>query len=497
MRNYLLEFIVFLSGAVVMVLELVAARIFAPFLGTSLIVWSSLIAIILGALSLGYYLGGRLADKKANYKTLASFFLFASILVLLTILINTELLTFLNDLRLPLQWTAILATVLLFGPLSVLLGMVSPYALRLRLDDLAHSGRTAGNLYAISTLGSIVGTLAAGFYLIPFLGNFRLSLLLVFLLFFLALLAASYNLKFKAIHLVYFFLLLFLMAALLSVVDKVWRLDNLVLDVDSSYNRIIIYDTQDADGRAIRRWQTDKHAVQSAMFLDDPVALVHDYTKAYAAAEQVLPKIDSALMIGGAAYSYPKYFLANQPQAEMTVVEIDPTATQVAKDYFFLEEDPRLHIVHEDARYFLQQNQQRFDVIYMDAFLSAISIPYQLTTLETVQRFYDSLDEDGLLLTNLISGIEGEKGLFLQAEYQTYKMIFPQVYLLQIDGSRGGDVVQNLLLIASKSAEALDLNNEIFSEFLGLLWEKEIDSSQVEILTDDHAPVDYYLIKNL
>ena len=170
MKKYSLEIIVFVSGAVVMVYELVGSRIFAPYLGTSLVVWTSLIGVILGSLSLGYWWGGRLADKKPQAQILAFVLLGAAFFVGSTVFFQASVLFYLQEVFTDLRFSSILGAVVLFAPASVLFGMVSPYTVKLKLEKLSLSGATVGQLYAISTIGSIVGTFAGGFFLVPFLG---------------------------------------------------------------------------------------------------------------------------------------------------------------------------------------------------------------------------------------------------------------------------------------------------------------------------------------
>jgi spermidine synthase len=115
-------------------------------------------------------------------------------------------------------------------------------------------------------------------------------------------------------------------------------------------------------------------------------------------------------MIGGAGYSFPKDYLAKYPDKNIDVVEIDPSVTEIAKEYFSLDtSDPHLHIFHADARVFLNQNTKKYDAIFGDAFTSWYSIPYQLTTREAIQAHYDTLTESGVLILNVISAIEGKK----------------------------------------------------------------------------------------
>src|SRR3990167_3521416 len=173
-RQYNLQIIVFVAGGVIMILELLGTRILAPYLGLSLYVWTSVIGIILLALSLGYALGGRLADKYPDIQMLKKIILAAAFTFLVLSLIKDiipDLLAALGALG-----GSLTASIVLFLPGSMLLAMVGPYAIKLKLKELTKTGRTAGNLYAFSTAGSIVGTFLAGYVLIP---NFQISHILI------------------------------------------------------------------------------------------------------------------------------------------------------------------------------------------------------------------------------------------------------------------------------------------------------------------------------
>src|SRR3989344_9059481 len=162
--KYILEIIAFVSGAVVMILELDGSRIIAPYLGTSTIIWTSLIGVILGSLSIGYWWGGRLADKSANYRTLAKILALAAIFVLSTSYLK-NLLEVAALLSINIIFLTIGGTIILFTPATICLGMVSPYTVRLKMTAVETSGKTVGSFYAISTCGSIVGTFLGGFVL--------------------------------------------------------------------------------------------------------------------------------------------------------------------------------------------------------------------------------------------------------------------------------------------------------------------------------------------
>jgi len=491
--KYLLEIIVFVCGAVVMMFELVGSRVLGPYFGTSIFVWTSLIGIILGSLSIGYYLGGKIADKKSSFKSLSLIIFLAAISIGLMVSIKDFWLIVLQNSFTDIRTSSVLASISLFLPASVFLGMVSPYAVKLKLNNLNTSAQTVGNLYAISTTGSIFGTFLAGFYLIPHFGTNKLLIILSVTLIIISLALSSK--KDTWIKLSVFVIIVigwFVISGLNYMLPK-----SGFIDVDTAYNRIWIYNRIDYRTNKIVKMMGINNENNSSMFLDSD-ELVNEYTKYYHLAKHFNPNFKKTLMLGGAGYSYPKDFLHKYPGATIDVVEIDPKVTELAKKYFRLEENPRLTIYHEDGRVFLNQTQGKYDVIFGDAFSSLHSLPYQLTTKEAVQKKYNILNDDGIVILNLISAIEGEKGKFLRAEYTTYKSLFPQVYLFPVTASGYGNMVQNIILVALKSEKDQTFNDSDpkLNEYLQHLWKKTVDAD-IPILTDDFAPVDYYINKTI
>lgn len=495
MAKHRLEFIVFVSGAVVMVLELVGSRMVAPYFGTSIYVWTSLIGVILASLSLGYFWGGRLADRRADYRTLARLLFWAGVCVFLAAIFNPYILGFLEKTSFDPRMKAVLASIILLGPPSVLLGTVSPYAVRLRIEDIKTSGSTVGNLYAVSTVGSIVGTFLAGFALIAYLGTARILFVLAVSLVLLSFIAYS---EWRRLARITVFLLT--LGALYGV--RAWEAALRhagFVDVDTPYNRVWIVDEQKLMGpgvfRPVRTMLLDGKG-NSATFLDGD-ELVYDYTKFYRLGKHFRPDLSRALMLGGGGYSYPKDYLAMFPEATLDVVEIDPGMTDLARTYFNLRDNPRLAIYHEDGRTFLNRTRNTYQAILGDAFGNYYSIPYQLTTKEAVRRMYDILDDDGVVILNIISSIEGEKGKFLRAEYRTFRTVFPQVYLFPVL-SKTGTALQNVMLVALKSPgpASFTTGDQELQGYLNRRWEGEVPED-LPVLTDDYAPVDQYIAELL
>jgi len=491
--KYILEIIVFICGAVVMIFELVGSRVLGPYFGTSIFVWTSLIGIILGSLSIGYYLGGKIADKNPKISILSLIVFLSAVFISLTIIIKSFLLNYLQISISDIRVSSVIASLILFSPASILLGMVSPYAVKLKLNNLNTSGTTIGNLYAISTAGSIFGTFLSGFYLIPHFGTNKLLIILSITLIITSLALFSKKIiKVRLSVLIFMIISWFVFAGFNRLSQNAG-----FIDLDTAYNRIWIYNSNDKKTGEIIRTFSINNENSSAMYLNKN-DLVYEYTKYYHLAKHFYPDFKTTLMFGGAGYSYPKSFLNSYTEATIDVVEIDPTVTELAKKYFNLKEDSRLNIYHEDGRVYLNKTQKKYDVIFGDAFSSHYSLPYQLATKEAIQRKYDILNDDGVVILNIISAVEGEKGKFLRAEYATYKSIFPQVYLFPVREPNDGNEVQNIILVALKSKYNQNFNDADpeLNEYLQHLWKKEI-GDDVPILTDDFAPVDYYISKTI
>lgn len=487
MKKINLEIVVFLCGAAVMVLELDASRILAPYLGTSLYVWSSLIGIILGSLSLGYFLGGKIADKKPNFRTLSLVILSSGLLIGLVALIKEPLLFRIQNLS-DIRLGSVLATVIFFAPSSILLGMVSPYATRLKIKTLEKSGTTVGNLYAISTLGSILGTFLAGFFLIPSMGNTKILYLLTAILILTSLIIAPKSLMKIKISLI---------ASLIILITVLYRNNlfssNWGVDIDTPYSRAIIFQGVDAQtNRPFRGLLTDKFGFQSAMFADKDDDLVFSYTKYYHLVEFFKPDFKQTLMIGGGAYSTPKDYLKRYPESTIDVVEIDSKITELAQKYFNLRDDPRLKIFHEDGRTFLNKTQNQYDAIFVDVFKSSTP-PYQLTTRQAVQKMNQILNPEGIVIVNIVSSLEGPNSKFPKAEYATFKSVFPQVYIYLVNPQVAKSETQNLILVALKNQNPplAQSQNEELNSYLKNLVKDDIETAP--ILTDEFAPVDYFL----
>jgi spermidine synthase len=476
----LLNVSVFISGAIVMVYELAGSRIVAPYLGNSLTVWTALIGVILAFLSIGYYLGGYLADRKSELRHFSFFILLSSVLIAYTFFIKEPFLSTLNPFN-NLELYSVLVAIVLFGPASLILGLIAPYATKLKLKNLSGAGKKVGGVYSLSTFGSIFGTFLAGFYLIPVLGSSNILILLAIIQGLNSLIYIfSWNFK---------FLILVIMLISLLLIPNYKTDESIVLDKDTKYGRVQVLGSIDVrTGKRVNLLKDDVSGTQSAAFLDSD-ELVFDYTKFFRIGGYFNSGIKKALMIGGGAFSYPIDFVNNNQSAIMDVVEINPELTAIAKEHFRLRDDERLQIINEDGRTFLNRNPSKYDAIYIDAFKSDSSPPFHLTTKEAIRRIYESLSDDGVAVVNIIGSVEGQGSGFVKAELSTYQSIFPQTFIFLVN-SPDLNKRQNIMLVATKKSEEMVLDNvgPQYEDFFKHLHKEEI--SRGLILTDDYAPVE-------
>ncbi|MDR2055895.1 MAG: fused MFS/spermidine synthase [Desulfovibrio sp.] len=497
------EFVAFAAGAVIMVLEMVGARIMAPHVGTSVIVWTSLIGVMLAFLALGAMLGGRMADKKLSSGVLSMILLGAGagtgIIPVAHRLFGARMMEACPNV----YAGAVAGAVIYFALPATLFGMVTPYIVRLRLKDITSSGGTVGRLYALSTAGSIVGTFLGGFVLISFFSCTQILLAVAAAGAFLSLLARRGKNP-PALCLA----VLALAGALGNASYTDWQIRQGALPtVETPYNHIRIYEGLATDVRRVRIIQTDPGKIQSAMYLDDPEALYCEYTRYIALAGPLSPAFRRVLVLGGGGYSIPRWLLAkgNAPEEiEVDVVELDPGMTRVTREYFSLPDSPRLRIHHEDARRFLNRNTAVWDVIFVDVFNSWYSVPFQMGTREAALALRRATAPQGAVMMNVISAFNGERGALFQAIHANLQEAFAEVHVFAVDPQSRPDEVQNLLLLALPEKRP-DLA-ALFAGSCGALPEAARRLLRTRItrpaaiaasLSDDFAPVEKYAQKLL
>ncbi len=380
---------------------------------------------------------------------------------------------------------------MLFLPTTVLLGAVSPYAVRLALRDMDSAGSVIGTFSAVGAAGSILGSIATGMFLIPSFGLSAIILGVVATLGALAIVAVGVGHRNA-------------LTGALVVAGAVWLgsavdptlAGDVIADIDTPYNRVWVSEVRAGDSELRARYlKTDPFGLQCAMVVDPTGPrediLIFPYLKAFAVADTLVDP-ENALMIGGCNYSYPRFFLAAHPEAQMHVIELDPGMTALARQWFGLTDHPRLSIEHADARTALRQGNGGYDVIFMDAFNSFSAAPFQLTTEEFFTSLNSSLSDEGVLVMNVIGSLEGELSRFPAAMYRTLSEVFPSVAVYTI-GASDPTKGQNLVVVAARDSAAVFHEHPFaYGESLSLVSPaiREYFFATGLVLTDDYAPVE-------
>lgn len=501
-KKYKLDVLIFIVEAICMILELCASRVLSPYFGSSQVVWTSVIAIILLSSSIGNFIGGKVADTDESEKKLGPVLTISALLTLIIPVISNSLIAAITNVFYDIRIGAILATFCLFLAPSIFLGTIPPIILKQKLKDLNNAGKTSGKLTAISTIGGIFGTILGGFVLVPFIGCTQIICVISVMLVALSFIPkrnTSVPLPVTIIIRIVIMILalngvLYLTKTNNSMEQRLLDNElNIEMSFDTQYGRAIVKNSDSYYG-PIRMMNIDS-GYESAAFLDETKkhTPVYEYIKKYDIMFEIDPNIKNTMMIGGAGYSYPRHYISKYLDKNMDVVEIDGKITEIAKKYFYLndliedydlEKNKRLNLINEDGRTYVNRNIKKYDAILNDAF-SGNTPAKVLTTLEAVQNIKNSLVDGGLYLTNIIGSQEGQRSRFLKAEVNTLKQVFDNVYVCPVYDELETDVIvlsplqaRNNIVIATD--RKLDLKDVVTLD----IAEDEI------VLTDDYCPVD-------
>lgn len=504
----MIELFAFLAGAILMSLEILGSRILAPQYGNSVIVWASLIGVFMGALATGYWLGGALADRWPKRAGVGVVLAISGILTTLIPIAAPTVFAIAGD---SLRRGSLLAAIGLFYLPTSLMGAVSPYAIRLQEVAAGRLGRTAGRLYAISTVGSILGTLVTAFWLIPLAGVAILVVALGVALLLLASMTFASGLAEgrmnRSMAVASFALAVILASAVAatgraSVVQALFGGkpgERMLLEKDSYYHHIRV---SDQDG--VRFLRFDHHA-QSAMPLADHNGTALDFLDYFHLTKIIRPDIHSALLIGLGGATTPKQFLAAYPDVRMDAVDIDEEVVKVAKQWFFMPpESDRFRVYIEDGRRFLTRSDKKYDLIMIDAF-HADAIPFHLFTKQFFEIARAHLNPNGIIAINVISALDGPNSGIASSIYRTITPLFPERYLFPVNYTRNRSrgVRRNICFIAGDGVAltAAELREAAkrsplphYARRIADFEPKGPDMQTSRELSDDYAPVDDLLM---
>jgi spermidine synthase len=530
-RAFMVAAAVFVSGAVVLGMEIAASRVVAPFFGNSLFVWGSLIGVVLAGLSVGYWAGGWLADRWPTPSLLASVMGLGALFVLAIPVFDEPVLEAIVEWDPGPRLNPLLSSIVLFGPASVVLAGVAPIAVRLWARSLATLGQTAGRLFAISTAGSIAGTFATSFWLIPEFGTDQLLGLAAGALFAAAALVAVTERLAVVAALTALGVVLSAYAAvelapktggtLSRVQARNWSplyrtagyvrgqepADSTGLRLryakDTRYHRLTV-----ADDETTRYLRFD-NTFQSGMIIKRPFATAFEYADLFHLLRAYNPGARNVLFIGLGGGSSPKRLWRDFPDVRLQAVELDPVVVDVAYRFFKLPRNERLRVAVDDGRRYLDDHEERYDAILIDAFF-ADAIPFHLFTAEFLELARSRLKPGGVIVTNTIGSIAGDRSRLFRSVYRTYRAVFPTVLVHPtiLSGDGGDTAVRNLILVATEGAAPskpflVERWNEVRSQFTGVpdltqrirdRHDGSISIEGVPTLTDQYAPTDALLL---
>ncbi len=500
MRKFAYGSALFLSSAGGLIVEIVAGRLLAPYVGMSLYTWTAIIAVVLAGLSAGHWIGGLLAapeiDSRRGGQRVAGALALASVSSLGSLVLLRVVSGMLLGSGLPPIPAIVLLTTALFLLPSLFVGIVAPILTKLAVDDEpgAH-GRVIGRMYALGTLGSIAGTLAAGYVFISWIGSTGTIIVVASGYGILALAFAVTNPS----RLVLVFFLAVAGGGLGLWGDRVQAFRS-PCQVESDYFCIRIADYAPDSGRASKLMALD-HLVHSINDRDDPGLLYSPYIHfidevVRARREPGASNPLAAFFIGGGGYSLPRAWASDYPAARLMVAEIDPAVTAAARDFMYLDPNlPQFTIVHQDARATLQSlpATPAFDLIFGDAFRD-ISIPPHLVTREFHDQIARRLRTGGLYAVNVVD--RGANPRFLFSLVKTLGMDFSHVEIWVERGAAGSPGRVTFVVLASDRptpAATLSSRRGLERTWVRLPernFRSRISDSLVPVLTDDYAPVD-------
>lgn len=530
-----LYFVVFLSGAALMGLEMAGARLVEPHFGSTIYVWGSIIGVFMLALSLGYWGGGRLADKKPRIEILGGILLLAAFLVMLIPPIAPSFCAWMNEfVSLDVRYRTLIASLLLFAPPSICMGMVSPFAVRLAASQVSLLGSVAGSLYAVSTLGSIVGTLLVSFVMVELVGT--------------AAIVYGVGLVLAAVAVYCFFqgggafrkagAALAIVGAGTGYLGAATPLtqthagDRLLDTKESAYHYITISDgrSQIPPYRQPARLMMFNNLIESGILLDETTGELPPPPAQTACGYVDLLHLGMVLtgtppkdmlIIGCGGGVGPRMFKENYPDhvKNIDVVDIDPWVFKLAEKWFKypFSGDPviKSHVV--DGRMYVEQldPNKKWDYIVMDAYSSGGRIPKHLITEEFFTSIRNRLAPGGVMLINVISAFEKpatglDNSRLFRSVYKTLEKVYDadkdnggSLYVFPRNRSGQGE---NIILVATKNDVPRQTPREfgrnyrfIRGEYLAHTKLDDVvqrqltarpDVSDVPFLTDDFCPTD-------
>jgi predicted membrane-bound spermidine synthase len=477
--KYLLFLLAFIEGGAVMCVELCSAKMLAPYFGTSIYVWAAVLGITLTALMSGYYLGGYLSEKSQKKEMAFWLMLIAGCLVAIAPLISGVVIPLTIKMSL-LSGTVISLLSFLFIPL-MLFGAVSPLLINQLTDEAKASGKSSGNVYAVSTLGGIITTFFVGFYTLPHWGivftlyGYGALVIAVSVLLFLA--SKRFNLPMAIIAILGLSSLAFQLGP--SDKEVIYKSDGIMGEL-KVVNRTLFYAAENRE--KVYRELMVNNVSQTIMDIENPELSYWDYVGVLMYNLNSYAKGKSALLLGMGGGTVYKQLVKEGLQVD--IVEIDPRIEMLAKKYFNI--DPATKVIIDDARHYIKTTDKKYDVIIYDLYHSETP-PIHLMTQEAFTEIRAHLNEQGILIVNFYGFINGSKGL---AARSLFKTLLAQKFEVNLIATPGEEASRNLLFFCAK--DKLSGSKGLIHTFYPAA---NIDFKDALILTDDKPILEHLYLE--
>ncbi len=497
-----LGLVCFFAGAAIMVVEISAFRLLAPYFGNTIYTSTALIGVILVAFSVGGYLGGRLADRRPALDLIGWLLAGAAVL---TLFIPALHMAFSLSLSASGVITGpLLISIVLFALPGVLLGAVSPASVRfysLTQKD-THVGQAAGTISMLGSLGSFVGTFVSGFFLLSTFGVRDIFVGVGVLLVLLA--VASLTLARSAKKPQIQVLVAGLVAGAVGWSSQSPPLQGVIHERESFYHHISVFEEGEAPHR---RRMLALDSTQEGGMNPDTGELILAYQQYWKLALLRDPaEVRSALFIGAGAFGMPENVSRDFPQAAVDVVEIDPQVIEVGREFFKLDDHPRVNAHAADARRFLHlAGDRKWDMIFGDAYNGRHAIPSHLATREFFQLVSDHLETGGVYIMNIIAAVNGPKSELASGMIATVRQVFPHVEVFDVEALARypRERARNIILMCS----AEPLKPLIVDRYAAAgSWQERLIRTHLPagtvprsdiVFTDNHNPVDAIIARGL
>lgn len=380
----------------------------APFFGSTLVSWTILIGVLMLFLSIGNWVGGYYADKNPSITKVSTVLILEAIALCWVWLMKDPLLKPISKSFLNPEFKLILSTTLLFGPISTLSGMFTPLVIRVNTTSSNEIGKISGKIYALSTIGGIMGTFCTGLWLLPAIG-------------------IKHTIIIGSIT---------LLASAIPGLVKNWKLYLVAISAitlgafkaQGEVHQTLYGQVEIIEQDSIRYLKINNYISAAEHLHSD--SLIYKYTRFFQEVGASHPNPRRALMIGGSICSVPRQMVNKHSKLQFDIIEPDKHLIDFAIKDFSLERHERLQFYYDDGRHYIQYTEQQYDLIYIDAFTSKTNIPFQLCTKEAVNSYSDHLQDQGVLAFNIVCSEASPA--FLNHIQATYKTAFKHVHIYDL-----------------------------------------------------------------